>query len=154
VYLRVTDPSGDTAVYLIGSKTKLAPMKTISIPRLELSGAVLLALWLSRLHRILALQIVITGIFAWSDSTIVLSWLKNSHRFFKTFVSNRIFQNQSSIPNFHWFHVHSEDNPADCASRGLLPSELGKSHLYWKGPTFLHSSGETWSKDVLSLGLD
>ncbi|KAF0704916.1 Integrase catalytic domain-containing protein, partial [Aphis craccivora] len=52
-YFRVTDPSGGTRVYLIGSKTKLAPIKTVTIPRLELCGAVLLALWLCRLKRIL-----------------------------------------------------------------------------------------------------
>jgi len=90
VYLRVTTKSGSVGVYLLGSKTKLAPMKTSSIPRLELSGALLLALWLGRIKRALEPQIEISNVFAWSDSTIVLSWLSNPHTSFKTFVSNRI----------------------------------------------------------------
>ncbi|XP_050054516.1 uncharacterized protein LOC126549427 [Aphis gossypii] len=79
VYLRVTDPSGATSIYLLGAKTKLAPMKAMTIPRLELSGAVLLALWLTRLKRILETQLVLSDVFAWSDSSIVLSWLNNPH---------------------------------------------------------------------------
>ncbi|XP_008178240.1 uncharacterized protein LOC103307749 [Acyrthosiphon pisum] len=116
-YLRVTDPSGATATYLLGAKTKLAPMKTMTIPRLELSGALLLASWLARLKRILEFQLGISDVFAWSDSSIVLSWLNIPHTSFKTFVSNRIFQIQSAVPGCCWQHVRSEDNPADCASR-------------------------------------
>jgi len=82
---------------------QMAPIKTMSIPRLELNGAVLLVLWLVRLKRVLEHQLKITDVFAWSDSTIVLSWLSNPHTAFKTFVSNRIYQIQSTIPNCHYF---------------------------------------------------
>jgi len=154
VYLRVTTKSGSVGVYLLGSKTKLAPMKTSSIPRLELSGAVLLALWLGRIQRALEPQIEISNVFAWSDSTIVLSWLSNPHTSFKTFVSNRICQIQTIIPACQWLHVRSEFNPADCASRGLRPSELKEAALYWKGPTFLLSSVDSWSAGTSRLTLD
>jgi len=97
VYLRVTDPSGSTSIYLLGAKTKLAPMKTMTIPSLQLSGAVLLALWLTRLKGILEIQLVLSDVFAWSDSSIVLSWLNNPHTSYKMFVSNRVFQIQSVL---------------------------------------------------------
>ncbi|XP_025193669.1 uncharacterized protein LOC112593492, partial [Melanaphis sacchari] len=153
-YLRVTDLSGDTRIYLLGSKTKLAPMKSMTIPRLELSGTVLLALWLCRLKRVLENQLVINEVFAWSDSTIVLAWLSNPHSAFKTFVSNRVHQVKTAIPQCQWSHVSSEENPADCCSRGLRPSELVKASLYWKGPSFLTSSSDSWPKSVVDLTLD
>ncbi|CAI6362474.1 unnamed protein product [Macrosiphum euphorbiae] len=153
-YLRVTDPSGATATYLLGAKTKLAPMKTMTTPRLELSGALLLASWLARLKRILEFQLGISDVFAWSDSSIVLSWLNIPHTSFKTFVSNRIYQIQSAVPGCHWQHVRSEDNPADCASRGLLPDELRRCKLYWRGPTFLQSPVEAWSQEIPQLELE
>ncbi|KAF0739485.1 Integrase catalytic domain-containing protein [Aphis craccivora] len=153
-YLRVTDPSGGTRIFLIGSKTKLAPLKPVTVPRLELSGAVLLALWLCRLKRILENQLVIREVFAWSDSTIVLAWLNKPHSTFKTFVSNRVHQIKLAIPNCKWFHVSSDENPVDCCSRGLRPSELVKAAIYWNGPAFLTSSIESWPKGVVSLTLD
>jgi len=154
VYLRATDPSGITDVFLLGAKTKLAPMKPITIPRLELSGAVLLALWLARLKRILECQLSLSDVFAWSDSSIVLSWLNNPHTSFKTFVSNRIFQIQSTIPGCSWKHFQSENYPADCASRGLSLSEFRKCKLYWKAPSFLKSPIETWSQGIPCLGME
>ncbi|XP_025192697.1 uncharacterized protein LOC112592764, partial [Melanaphis sacchari] len=154
VYLRVTDPSGDASIYLLGAKTKLAPMKTMTIPRLELSGAVLLALWLARLKRILDSHLALSEVYAWTDSSIVLSWLNNPHTSFKMFVSNRIHQIQSTVPGCSWQHVRSEDNPADCASRGLSPSELRKCKLYWQGPRFLKSPVESWSRDFPRLKLE
>jgi len=154
VYLRVTNPSGSTSIYHLGAKTKLAPMKAMTIPRLELSGAVLLALWLARLKRILEIQLVFFLLFAWSDSSIVLSWLNNQHTLYKTFVSNRVFQIQSTLPGCSWQHIRSEVNPADCASRGLLPSELRKCKLYWQGPRFLNSPIETWKQDFPCLVLE
>jgi len=153
-YLRVTTNLGSVGVYLLGSKTKLAPMKTSPIPRLELSGAVLLALWLGRIKRSLEPQIDISNVFTWSDSTIVFSWLSNIHTSFKTFVSNRIFQIQTTIPVCQWLHARSEFHPADCASRGLRPSKLKEAALYWKGPTFLLSSVDSWSTGISRLSLD
>jgi len=139
LYLRVTDPSQKVNVYLLGAKTKLAPLKTTTIPRLELCGAVLLASWLSRMHRILEAHMKISGVYAWSDSTIVLSWLLNPHVALKVFVSNRVHHIKTLLPVCKWAHVRSEENPADCASRGLTPAEIVKAQLYWSGPEFLRS---------------
>ncbi|KAL4141360.1 hypothetical protein QTP88_004012 [Uroleucon formosanum] len=90
VYLRMIDvPVGDS-VFLVGTKTKLASTKSMSIPRLELNAALLLARWLNRIRGILAVQLNIVDIRAWSDSMIVLSWLKVPHESVKVYVSNRI----------------------------------------------------------------
>jgi len=70
-------------------------MKPLTVPRLELNAVVLLAHWLGRLNLILAPQLNIIGIHAWSDPMIVLSWLNVPHESFKTYVSNSVHQIQT-----------------------------------------------------------
>jgi len=65
-----------------------------------------------------------------------------------------VFQIQSVLPGYSWKYFRSAMNPADCASRGLPPSELRKCKLYWKGPRFLKSPVETWTQDFSCLGLE
>lgn len=75
VFLRLISPHNSVSISLLGSKTKMAPMKTSTVPRLESCAAVLLARWMSRLQATLTNKIVVDDVFAWSDSQIVLSWL-------------------------------------------------------------------------------
>jgi len=148
VYLRVVHPSGQVSVHLLGAKTKLAPIHTTTIPRLELCAAGLLTRWLVRIQTTLSAQLNISGLYAWTDSSITLSWLTTPHVTFKVFVSNRVNQICQALPDCNWRHIASRDNPADCASRGMLPSELSGHSLYWNGPSFLLDSPNNWSLDI------
>lgn len=105
VYARILDAPSDSCIFLLGTKTKLAPLKALTVPRLELNTAVLLARWLGRLSHALTSLLNIVGTHAWSDSTIVLSWLTVHHDSFKTYVSNRVHQIQVLLPNCQWHHV-------------------------------------------------
>ncbi len=89
-------------------------------------------------------QIPIADIYVWTDSTIVLNCLSGCSRKFKTFVGNRIAGIVDVIPPNRLNHVSSRDNPADCASRGLYPSELLNHSLWWKGPDWLKSPKSKW----------
>jgi len=153
VYLHVLNSNNEASISLVGSKTKLAPIKTLSIPRLELNAALLLARWLHRLKGVLDPQLNITDIYAWTDSSIVLSWLVNRHESFKVFVSNRVHQIHTLLPGCSWSHVPSANNPADCASRGVLPSELPSLDLYWFGPDFLRRVSSEWPTGGVVLPL-
>jgi hypothetical protein len=84
----------------------------------------------------------------------VLSWLTVPHESFKSYVSNRVHQVRTLLPNCQWHHVESTDNPADCASRGLTPSTLAVHELYWRGPAIIYSSSDDWTRNVPSLSLD
>lgn len=153
-YICVVRPSGEVIVHLLGGKTKLAPLRDMTIPRLELCAAGLLARWLSRIKSTLAAQLTISGVYAWTDSSIVLSWLTNPHDAYKVFVSNRVHQVQQLLPECNWRHVSSEENPADCASRGLQPSELAGHTLYWQGPRFLLQGPTSWVVNVSRIPID
>ena len=122
VYFRFEDTARNVHTSLIISKTKVAPIKRLTIPRLELCGAYLLA---DLLHHVKELfSISMSNMYAWTDSTIVIDLLNGSPRRFKTFVGNRVSHIIDHIPPEHWNHIKGDDNPADCASRGLFPSEL------------------------------
>ena len=113
----------------------MAPLKQLSIPRLELCGAALLARVITSIR--LALDIPLQDVYAWCDSTIVLAWLDGNPKHYKTFVGNRIATILEALPPAAWHYVPTADNPADCASRGMLPRELLQHALWWEGPSWL-----------------
>ncbi len=143
VYLRCVYADASTSVALVLSKTKVAPIKKTTIPRLELCGAHLLAKLLSQVSQ--ALQIEAPNLYVWTDSTIVLSWLNTANpRKLQIFVSNRVVEILDKVPATSWRYVPTADNPADLASRGLMPSELLNSVCWWKGPSWLSESPDEW----------
>ena len=88
IYLRAVYDKGPPSFSLIIAKTKVAPLKKQSIPRLELCGAQLLAKLLTKVR--MSLKVDLGNTYAWSDSTIVLHWLDGNPKRYKTFVGNRI----------------------------------------------------------------
>ncbi|GFW14234.1 integrase catalytic domain-containing protein [Trichonephila clavipes] len=90
-----------------------------------------------------ALNLQITAVHFWSDSTIVISWIHRESRELKTFVANRVSKIHQLSSRDQWHHIASEQNPADVLSRGLLPEELRDDSLWWHGPELLQSTYST-----------
>lgn len=135
VYARITDKNGSVHVNLITSKTKVAPIKQVSIPRLELCGATLLAKLLLEVSNVL--DVPKQHLHAWTDSLVVLAWLKSHPSRWKTFIANRVAEILTVMDGNQWSHVPSKQNPADCASRGVNPSECSHIQLWQQGPAWL-----------------
>ena len=153
VYLRITDSTNKVYTSLVTSKTRVSPIKRLSIPRLELCGAQVLTKLLCHVKDILSIPV--SSIYAWTDSTIVLGWLTGNPRRFKTYVGNRVSFIIDQLPPDRWRHVPGLQNPADCASRGLFPIQLKSHNLWWNGPEWLKQDLSAWPEQpCLSVDRD
>lgn len=149
VYLRSSDRSGAVKVALLCSKTRVAPTKQISLPRVELCAAQLSAQLVDRIVN--TLQQRIDKVVYWTDSKIVLSWINAPAYNWKTFVANRVANIQELSDPTNWYHVRTEENPADVASRGTTPRGLIDSDLWLNGPAFLRSDSEWCGETITAL---
>ncbi|XP_030767150.1 uncharacterized protein LOC115890927 [Sitophilus oryzae] len=143
IYLRSLTNFGECTVRLLCAKSKVAPLKRITLPKLELCGALLLAKLTKRVLRSLTVNIEKTFLF--TDSSIVLSWISTEPCYLKTFVANRIAEITELTSKDKWYHVKSELNPADIISRGTNPNILKDKKLWWCGPNFLNDNAKPFS---------
>ena len=141
-YLRFVDVfNGMRCSYVMG-KARLAPIHEITIPRLELSAAVISV----KLNQIIRreLEIKIDGVNYWTDSTTALKRLNNDTKRFHTFESNRLTTIRSLWSTSDWRYVNRNDNPADDASKGLRLDEMMKNSRWLNGLAFLWKEESSW----------
>lgn len=155
IYCRTKEGNGYRAE-IIASKSRVAPIKVTTIPRLELCAASLLV----KLMKIVIQTIgnFQTKTICWVDSQIVLHWISKPPANLKIYVANRVanIQDESEQLKAQWKWVAGEHNPADLVSRGTMPSELKKESKWWNGPEWLVNEETAWpvqpilSKDISS----
>ena len=119
IYIRVIT-NLDVKVNLICSKTKVSPMKEVTIPQLELMSCALLTKLLQSVLKGLSLNT--TSIYCWSDSMIALYWIKNKE--WEIWVQNRVDIIKKVVKPDNWHYISSSDNPADSVSRECLPNSI------------------------------
>ncbi|XP_018360522.1 PREDICTED: uncharacterized protein LOC108759538 [Trachymyrmex cornetzi] len=146
LYIRSCGKDGDPTIRLACARSRVAPLKTVTIPRLELSGALLLA----RLYREAkeAMGIMPNDVVFWCDSTIALHWIKTPPHLLKTFVANRVAEIREITNPNAWRHVGSNDNPADAISRGQLPRIFVQNKIWFEGPSWLKREKGEWPNEI------
>ena len=131
---RVTTSSGfQTELAFVVGKARVAPMKVMTVPKLELQAALLAARLKQDIYR--ALTVKVNRVFMWTDSTTVLQWL-NSATKHPIFIANRVCEVLEHTSVDEWNHVASSDNPADAGTRGMS-AEILQSGSWVRGPDFL-----------------
>ena len=129
IYLRSIDVQGKITTKLFCSKSRVAPLKRLSLPRLELCAAMLLADMYQASSR--ALKVSFNKIRFWTDLMVVLAWLKSPTARRKTSVANRVNHIQETTNVEDWNHISSKENPADLVSHGVDANALRNLILWW-----------------------
>ena len=137
VYLRQIDEKGEVSVAFVFGQAKVAPTQPTSIPRLELCAAVMSTQAVSKVMKELNLNI--DGVTFYTDSKIVLGYIKNDARRFHVYVANRVQLIRNVSEPSQWRYVETTENPADIGSRGTTAKALAHS-IWLDGPPKLRET--------------
>lgn len=144
LFLRAVGKEGQVHCSFVLSRSRVAPVKPRTIPRMELVAAVIGAELSELVMR--ELNLPKHACTFWADSTSVLRYITGTARRYKTFVANRVGTIQSVSSPHQWRHVPSADNPADIASRGISPDKMPSQSQWFSGPRFLQLPEHEWPK--------
>nr|XP_042896043.1 uncharacterized protein LOC122268974 [Parasteatoda tepidariorum] len=138
----VTSHNNQSSIHLVCSRNRLAPIKKVSLPRLELLAAVIG----TRLLKYFCNETGLSPSTAtlWSDSEVTLGWIRGNPNRWKTFVCNRVTEIISYTDPSQWRHCPGQDNPEDKLSRGVPTSTLKDLNIWWNGPTWRTEPTESW----------
>ena len=141
-YLKLVDEKGKIHGSLVMGKSSVAPVKYISVPRLELV-ATKLSVKISVMLRE-ELQFPDLKEMYWTDSKAVLGYIKNQSKRFKIFVANRVEMIVENSQVGQWFYVNTKENPADLSSRGINTTNGKAIEIWFNNPSFLWQPERTW----------
>ena len=138
-YVRLVNQQDKTHCSFVMGKARVTPLKQLTIPKLELAAAVLSA----RISDLLRSELTynLTRDIFWTDSKVVLGYVKNESRRFHVYVANRVQQIRDLSRPDAWRYVKTDENPADEASRGKSPKQLIEESQWLRGPAFLWRDG-------------
>ncbi|CAG2211230.1 unnamed protein product [Mytilus edulis] len=148
-YLRLIDKTGRIHCSFVLGKSRVAPLKTITVPRMELTAAARAV----RLSKVILqeLNYNIDKVFFWTDSMTVLRYIFNRNSRYHTFVANRLALIHEATDNAQWNYVNTKQNPADFASRGMTISKFQQNPQWIRGPDYLWLPECEWPQVCMDL---
>ena len=139
VYVRVQDVTGQVKM----AKSRVAPVKKITLPRLELLAAVvnsrLLCFIVDSLN-----NLKINRVLCWTDSSITLYWIQRPNAPWKPFIANRVSEITSTWEPSLWWDCPGETNPSDATTGRLNILKLVDNNFWWNGASWLKMQQESW----------
>ena len=147
------ESSGGIISRIITSKTKVAPIKKLSIPRLELLSCLLLSEVMANVQKLLRDVVTVKEVFYWSDSEVALAWIKGECKQWKPWVQSRTNKIKVMSDVKQWQYVNTKINPADIGTREGSIINFSRDDLWWFGPSFLRLKNVN-SLDVVVEGQD
>ncbi|GFX05729.1 integrase catalytic domain-containing protein [Trichonephila clavipes] len=153
LYLRFVTCNNEIETSFICSKGRVAPLKSLTLPRLELTAALLSARLAKQVSSCLKFD---ANIYYWTDSLISYYWIRGDSSAFKPYIKNRVQEIQLLSDPMQWGHCPGKDNPADLLSRGTSAVKLAQNELWWHGPPWLKLTPDHWPnrhRDILDSEL-
>ena len=129
-------------VKLLTSKTRVAPAKSLTIPRLELLSCLLLSKLVKTVYESIKHEITIARTTCWTDSKIAFYWIIQKYKDWKPWVENRV--NRINEVETVWKHVPGSVNPADIGTREINLLNTSIKDEWFNGPQFLWNSESEW----------
>lgn len=143
-YVRWELSDGKYWCRLLLAKSRIAPIRKLSTPQLELNAAVLAKRGRQMIER--EMRLTFQNVYHLIDSETVLCMLNKISTRFKLYEGVRVGEVQAAtdgdMSDWHW--ISGKDNCADWLTRGLSPNQIGPDSAWWLGPQFLHKAKENW----------
>ncbi|GFX64673.1 integrase catalytic domain-containing protein [Trichonephila clavipes] len=153
LYLRFVTCNNEIETSFICSKGRVAPLKSLTLPRLELTAALLSARLAKQVSSCLKFD---ANIYYWTDSLISYYWIRGDSSAFKPYIKNRVQEIQLLSDPMQWGHCPGKDNPVDLLSRGTSAVKLAQNELWGHGPPWLKLTPDHWPnrhRDILDSEL-
>ena len=143
VYLVYRLRDGSRNVRMLASKSRVTPLKSLTIPRLELMSARILTQLMDSVGKALESRLNLKGRRFWLDSKTALCWIQNKGEW-KQFVQHRVNEILRLTSKNEWGHCPGGENPADVGSRGTTATKLKEDKIWWEGPVWLSQDENSW----------
>lgn len=146
-YTRAVYGDNTIVTNVLMAKSRISPIKKVTIPRLELMAALIAAKLAAHIKSVWRCSNLVT--YLWSDSSIVVYWLKRDPNASKPFVANHVIKIIEHSEGTPWYHISGASNPADLVSRGATAAQLMDSSVWWHGPNWLALPEDEWPRPIV-----